>query len=387
MERTKRMNTATSRVCQASLLAVTAVVTLGLGLTLPVASGAQETNRTLATGSQIPLSADAPDRYTVKRGDTLWDISKVFLREPWYWPEIWYLNPQVQNPHLIYPGDTLTLTYVNGQPRVTLAERAVGGGAERLSPQVRSEPLPASVTTIPYDAVAAFMGRPTVVDKSQVRSTPYLVAMRDSHIIGGSGNELYGRGIKDAPVGTRYSIIHVDEPLKDTESGKVYGYRAIYVGAGTVTAAGDPAKLIMTRSDREALQGDKLFPETTDVALDFLPRPAPENIKGSVIAVSGVSIAGQYQVVAINRGARDGLETGHVLGVYQVGEKITDSYAHGGLAVNGGTGTGLGFAKKVALPEERGGVVLVFKTYEQMSYALIMEATHPLRVGDKVHIP
>ena len=155
-------------------------------------------SRTIATGSNIPLTADAPDEYVVKTGDTLWDISKVFLRDPWYWPEIWYVNPQVANPHLIYPGDVLKLVYVDGQPRLTVGERGgetESGGGKRLSPQVRREPLSQAITAIPYDVIASFMGRPTLLDKDQVKTAPYVVAMRDDHMIGAAGNEVYARGI------------------------------------------------------------------------------------------------------------------------------------------------------------------------------------------------
>src|SRR5690349_21478857 len=173
MERVQRMKTATNpilfRLKPLALMAATAVFTAGLGA--PILVAAQDSNRTIATGSGIPLAADAPDRYTVKQGDTLWDISKVFLRDAWYWPEIWYLNPQVKNPHLIFPGDTLVLTSVDGRPQVSVAERGPEGqaaeeqaeeatptsrgGGVRLSPRVRSEPLSAAVQTIPYDAIAA----------------------------------------------------------------------------------------------------------------------------------------------------------------------------------------------------------------------------------------
>ena len=142
--------------------------------------------RTIATGSNIPLTADAPDEYVVKTGDTLWDISKVFLRDPWYWPEIWYVNPQVENPHLIYPGDVLKLVYVDGQPRLTLAEGAQRRRRQASVPEVRRDPLSQAITAIPYDIIASFMGRPTLLDKDQVKSAPYVVAMRDGHLIGAS---------------------------------------------------------------------------------------------------------------------------------------------------------------------------------------------------------
>src|SRR5690606_3062394 len=174
MELVRRMKTVRS----ALVLGLAAGLTVAAGL-VPLSSSAQQGERTIATGSNIPLTADAPDEYIVKPGDTLWDISKVFLRDPWYWPEIWYVNPQVENPHLIYPGDVLKLVYIDGQPRLTVGERAESGGAKRLSPQVRREPLSEAITAIPYDIVASFMGRPTLLDKDQVKNAPYVVAIRD----------------------------------------------------------------------------------------------------------------------------------------------------------------------------------------------------------------
>ena len=209
------MKTANLPFRPAIVLSLIAGLTVTAGL-LPVSSTAQESQRTIATGSNIPLTADAPDEYAVKTGDTLWDISKVFLRDPWYWPEIWYVNPQVENPHLIYPGDVLKLVYIDGQPRVTLGDRGgatESGGGKRLSPQVRREPLSQAITAIPYDVIASFMGRPTLLDGDQVKSAPYVVAMRDGHVIGAVGNEIYARGIGSAAADARYSIIHVDEKI------------------------------------------------------------------------------------------------------------------------------------------------------------------------------
>src|SRR5688572_30852841 len=174
------MKTANLPFRPAIVLSLVAGLTAFTGL-LPVSSTAQDTQRTIATGSNIPLTADAPNQYVVKTGDTLWDISKVFLREPWYWPEIWYVNPQIANPHLIYPGDVLKLVYVDGQPRLTVAQRGGetvegGRGGKRLSPEVRREPLSQAVTAIPYDVIASFMGRPTLLTKDQVKTAPYIVA-------------------------------------------------------------------------------------------------------------------------------------------------------------------------------------------------------------------
>jgi hypothetical protein len=367
----------------AMVLSLIAGLTVATGL-LPVSSTAQESQRTIATGSNIPLTSDAPDEYVVKTGDTLWDISKVFLRDPWYWPEIWYVNPQVQNPHLIYPGDVLKLVYIDGQPRVTLGERGgatEGGGGKRLSPEVRREQLSQAITAIPYDVIASFMGRPTLLDGDQVKRAPYVVAMRDGHVIGAVGNEIYAKGIRDAAADSRYSIIHVDEKLYDPEDGDLLGYSALYVGSGPVATTGDPAKLVLTDSSREALQGDKLFPESVDVNVDFVPHAPASDVKARVIAVRDHTRMGQYQVIALNRGQRAGLEPGHVLAISHAGSVVRDSYSKGGMqATTSSTSRGRG--KAVQLPDERVGLAMVFKAFDRMSYALVMETSHEIRQGD-----
>ncbi|HKU13955.1 MAG TPA: LysM peptidoglycan-binding domain-containing protein [Steroidobacteraceae bacterium] len=377
------MKTANLPFRPAILLSLVAGLTVTAGL-LPVSSTAQDSQRTIATGSNIPLTTDAPDEYVVKSGDTLWDISKVFLRDPWYWPEIWYVNPQVQNPHLIYPGDVLKLVYVDGQPRVTLSERGgatESGGGKRLSPEVRRAPLSQAITAIPYDVIASFMGRPTLLDNDQVKSAPYVVAMRDGHVIGAVGNEVYAKGIGSAAADARYSIIHVDEKLYDPETRDLLGYSGMYVGSGPVATAGDPAKVVLTDSTREALQGDKLFPESVDVNVDFVPHAPTSDVKARVIAVRNHTVMGQYQVVALNRGQKAGLEPGHVLAISQIGGTVRDNYSKGGMRATT-TSTSRGWGKSVQLPDERIGLAMVFKAFDRMSYALVMETSHEIRQGD-----
>lgn len=367
-----------------------AILTLGLVAGLTTFTGfapatAQESTRTIATGSNIPLAENAPDEYVVKPGDTLWDISSVYLRDPWYWPEIWYVNPQVENPHLIYPGDVLKLVYIDGQPRLTIAERAEGGsGTKRLSPQVRREPLSRAITAIPHDVIAGFAGRPVLLDKNQVNKAPYIVAMRDDHVIGGAGNEVYARGIKSAQPEDRFSIIHIDGELIDPDTNKLLGYTGVYAGSGAVVTSGDPAKLVLTESTREALQGDKLFPESVEAGADFVPHAPERDIDATVIAVKDMTVMGQYHIVALNRGSAAGLEAGHVLAIEQQGGVVTDKYAKGGL--NAHTGS-LKRGKTVQLPSERVGIVMIYKTYERMSFALVMEATHEIHQGDRATNP
>jgi LysM repeat protein len=341
----------------------------------PSAAPATEANR-----GPIAMNPNAPDSYVVKRGDTLWGIAKVFLRDPWYWPEIWQVNPQVQNPHLIYPGDTLRLVYVDGRPTIQL-ER---GDVARAVPRIRSEPLQTAVTTIPYETVAAFMSKPTVLTKEQIKTAPYVLSTLDSHVVTAEGNVVYARGFASpAALGTHYNVVRVGDALRDPDDNKIVGYDGIFTGAGHITRGGDPATLIMTESARETEPGDKLLVGGVDVPLDFIPSAPKTKLKGRIIAVTdGVTVIGQYEVVVINRGAVDGLAPGNVLAVFQAGEVVRDTANRGFL----NTGSRL-FSTKVRLPDERSGTFMVFKTFDHLSYGLIMEATDLIRVADRVENP
>jgi hypothetical protein len=329
----------------------------------------------------LALNPNAPDSYVVKHGDTLWGISKVFLRDPWYWPEIWQVNPQVHNPHLIYPGDTLRLVYINGRPTIMLQH----GDAARVEPRVRSEPLEGAVTAIPYATVAAFMSKPSVLAKEQIKDAPYVLATRDMHVVMAEGNTVYARGFSGpVEVGTHYNVVRVGDALRDPDDGnRIMGYDGIFTGAGHLTRAGDPATLIMTESARETLAGDKLFAGGVDVPLDFIPSAPKVKTIGRIIAVSnGVTVIGQYEVVVINRGAGDGLAPGNVLAVFQAGDVIRDTANRGFLNSMSRLA-----APKVRLPDERTGTFMVFKTFDHLSYGLIMEATNVIRVADRVENP
>ncbi len=328
----------------------------------------------------LALNPNAPDSYVVKKGDTLWGIAKVFLRDPWYWPEIWQVNPQVQNPHLIYPGDTLRLVYIDGRPTITLQR----GDFARVQPRVRSQPLEGAITTIPYETVAAFMSKPSVLAKEQIKGAPYVLATRDMHVVIADGDTIYARGFTSpVELGTHYNVVRVGEALRDPDDNRIVGYDGIFTGAGHITRGGDPATLIMTESARETEAGDKLFVGGVDVPLDFIPSAPKSKINGRIMAVTdGVSVIGQYQVVAINRGARDGLVPGNVLAVYEAGSVIHDTANKGFL----GSMTRLG-STHVRLPDERSGTFMVFKTFDTLSYGLIMEATSIIRVTDRVENP
>jgi LysM repeat protein len=316
----------------------------------------------------VPLAEGHPTEYVVQEGDTLWDISATFLRDPWFWPEIWYVNPDIENPHLIYPGDVLGLVYIEGRTRIT----NVRASTYRLSPQARSTPLSEAVMSIPYDTIAAFLSSGVILEKKQVDSLPYLLQTRGDHLIASAGNDVYVRGTGNDSPGSRYNVVKIGDPLYDPDDNRLIGYHGNLIGEATLKRGGDPATVGLTRSSQEALMGDRLVPENVELPMHYFPTAPSTEIDGRIIAVNGgVSQIGQYMVVVINRGSSHGLSVGDVLTVFQSGKKISDR-------VSGGS---------VTLPDEAEGTMMVFKTYDRISYGLIMEATDAIHILDAVRNP
>ena len=331
-----------------------------------------------AQADTLRLAPDHPDRYVVIRGDTLWDISARFLEDPWMWPEIWHINPEIANPHLIYPGDIIRLEYVDGKPVLRL-ERP---GADALrtvkfSPTARVTVLDSAIPTIPMDAIGQFLKYPRIVTDAELTDSPYIVASSEDRLISGTGNKVYARGISDDSV-TRYTIVRRGEVYRDPANRRVVlGYEAIHVGLATVIHSGDPASLVISQAEREVLPGDRLLPVVEEeINQYFLPRPPGEAVEGQILSVlDGLARIGQYQMVALSKGARDGLEAGHVLAVHQTGEVVRDNFAPRRKD------------RKVQLPNERNGTVMVVRVFDRVSYALVMEAARDLRVYDTVTQP
>jgi LysM repeat protein len=324
------------------------------------------------------LRPDAPMNYTVKRGDTLWDISAVFLKDPWFWPEIWQINPQVENPHLIYPGDVLSLAVgAGGDAHVFISQYS---GA-RLQPRLRSEALEGPIDAIPFAAISAFLSKPTVLTKEQALRAPHILAFRDHHMVGGTGHEAYVRNLNGS-LNQRFAVMHVGDEIRDPETNDLVGYQAAYVATAVVNGPGEEVtKTVLTEGAREALQGDRLISQEGDTPLTFTPHSPKSDIKGQIIGIADEATQiGQYQVVVLNRGEKHGLAPGAVLAVDQRGELVHDKFARTPWEKDP-------FGKNVRLPYERAGTLIVFKVFDRISYALVIGASGPMQVADRVYNP
>jgi hypothetical protein len=316
------------------------------------------------------LRADHPDTYTVVRGDTLWDISGRFLRKPWRWPEIWHVNQQIANPHLIYPGDQLDLVYIDGRPQLRLRR-----GTLKLSPTVRSTPWDGAIPTIPLDAIGPFLTRPYVLEQDQLDGAPYVVDFGPDHILGGAGQKAYVRSI-EAGEQLKWEIVRPGGPYQDWETGEILGYEASYIGTSQLQRTGDPATVFLNSTERESIIGDRLIAAGEERATaNFMPHPPAMPMEGAIISVfDGVSQIGQYNIVVIDRGLRDGIDPGTVLRVDQRGETIRDVVTPDS-------------RDTVTLPDEEAGLLMVFRSFERVSFGLVLHATNVMHVGDKVRTP
>jgi len=344
------------------------------------------------------LDEDAPNTYTVIKGDTLWAISDRFLKKPWLWTQIWNYNPTIANPHLIYPGDRLTLEYVGTRATLVLSrngrtlpfgdpsagDRARHGMAgapsmgvatgerERRSPRIRESSLDDAVPTIPGDAIASFLVRPRVVPISSSKDAPYVVGNIDNRLISAAGHEIYVRGPID-PASTRYGIYRRSDVLKDPLSGELLGHELDEVADARLLAVGDPSTLMITRNRTETIAGDILLP--TDAAPaqhNFVPRLPQIRGEGRIISlVNAITRTGRDQVVVLNLGERSGMQSGDVLAIESHGAQLVDR-------------RGIGGHERVDLPDKRTGVLMVFRTFEKVSYALVMESTRPIGLDDIV---
>jgi hypothetical protein len=350
----------------------------------------EEPGRQEAIAASIKVSH--PRTYVVQKGDTLWDIASLFLKDPWYWPEIWYQNPQVANPHLIFPGDILTLVYVDGQPRIVVDKPGQPVTREpgtttvvsddrgalpvvKLSPTIRTSAIEASIDTIPGDAIRQFLTKPRVITKDEFENAPYILGSDDQHLILGQGNSIYVRGELDKER-VRYTVVREGDKLVDPDSKEVLGYEAVYAGEALINTYGDPAMGELTFTEREVLYGDRLLPtDKSKIDNIYFPKLPDGDIDGRIIhlpdALFGIA---KLQVGVINKGSRDGLETGNLLAIYTKGMTVVDHYNRG---------------KKVDLdlPDTRSGLMMIFRTFDKVSYGLVLESTRVIHENDMVRTP
>lgn len=353
----------------------------------------------------VPLSEltpDAPDNYTVKRGDTLWGISGVFLKSPWNWPKLWGMNlAEIRNPHLIYPGQQLFLDRNNGRATLRTRQAATSGMPTetiKVSPRTRYEALSASaLQTVPNHLIEPFLEEPVIVDETTLNAAPRIVAAQEGRVLLSRGDRAYARSSGGAPLAVAtgqprlYRVFRNATPLKDPDNGNVLGYEAQYVGKvelirgesenqttdkdGAKQSVPVPATIDVVRSKEEMRVGDRLLPEPPRQFTNYVPRAPSTKMDGRIVSVYGNAVrnASQNQVVVINRGSKDGMEVGHVMAVLLDGQQLVDRTDP---------------AKPgIKLPDERNGLVMVFRAFDKLSYGLVLETTQGIRVGDRLTNP
>lgn len=369
--------------------------------------------------ANVELNDSHPDSYTVQRGDTLWSISARFLKKPWLWPEVWQANAQIQNPHLIYPGDVINLAYINGQPALSVGQTSRPGGIE---PHVRATQLEKAIAPLPLDAIALFLHRPRIISDDEFKNAAHVVAFEDAHIVGTPGELAYVRGL-DAQQGQRFAVVRVvsryyeivskdpnhpnqifrqslendgdrpsmlwhNGPQDFTLSGDVHflGYEVLQFANVEVTHTGSPASALVLDADFEVRKGDYVIPaDPQPYDPEFMPRPpksVPEGMR--VMAFAGVSQVGRLQVVGVTFGAEDGIENGQVFSIFHAQETVHDETDYP-------TGSVESFFHPndatVFVPRDYVGHLMVFRTFAHVSYALVMDGIRPVHVGDRLFEP
>lgn len=390
----------------AKLAALTAITSALVGApawaqNYPITAAQKETARAVAQKG-VPLSelaANAPERYTIKSGDTLWAISRLYLKSPWRWPELWGMNiDEIKNPHRIYPGQVLILERKDGFASLRLEGEQTDPPTVRVAPRTRYEMLAdQALPTLRSSIIEAFLAEPIIVDDAGLKSAPRIVAAQDSRVLITRGDRVYARGtdgspmLDDQPKDQHFRVFRNATPLKDPGTGEILGYEAQYVGKaimargegstdaedgkGKTSQAVVPATIDIVGAKEEMRVGDRLLPEPPRQLQTYTPRAPAEKVEGRIVSVYGNAVvnAGQNQVVAINKGTSDGMEPGVVLAILKDGARLIDKSD--------------GNQTLMKLPDERNGLLMVFRTFERVSYALILEITDGVRVGDRLVNP
>ncbi|WP_374674045.1 LysM peptidoglycan-binding domain-containing protein [Ideonella sp.] len=371
-----------------------AAATLGLAAASAGATQWPVTPQQRSTAQQVAetgvplseLSPNAPDSYTVKRGDTLWDISKIFLRSPWRWPELWGMNlDDIRNPHLIYPGQVLYLDKTGGRARLRTGRPVETSGDGKLSPRVRAEPLPSdAIASVPMHLIGPFLNEAIVLDSDSLAAAPRVVATQEGRVLVSKGENAYVRG--DLSAARHWQLFREARPLADPDTKEVLGFEARFVGSAEKVRDGEvrplpdgkselvPSTILVTHLREEVNVGDRLAPTPSRDVEPFAPHAPGAPIAGRIISVYGDGLnAGQNQIVSLNRGARDGMERGHVLALWRAGTQRVDTTDPD--------------RAMIRLPDERHGLLFVFRVFERVSYALILQVRDPVTAGDRFTQP
>jgi hypothetical protein len=357
------------------------------------------------------LRDDAPESYTVVRGDTLWSISGRFLKDPWKWPEVWKMNQeQIRNPHRIYPGDVIVLDRAGQQLR--LVQQADGaGGTVKLSPKVRAEPLKdGAVPSIPPSVIEPFLSRPLVVGLTELDGYPFILATQENRVAIGAGSVAYVEGITPE-MGNLFQLFRRGDALVDPETNEILGYQGVHLGEARVIKSGVQATIEITKSVQEIYVGDRLIPASKEQpTFAYMPRAPWKPVRGRIVSTYGnLGETGPAGVVALSRGSKDGLEVGHVLALYrsqstaQFEMRMSPLFGRQGpagsnaprnyyseqlLPRDASIGDTLEGGKPIrpedaaALPDERYGLVMVFRTFERAAFGLVMQSSRPVSVND-----
>ncbi|MET4692298.1 LysM peptidoglycan-binding domain-containing protein [Endozoicomonas lisbonensis] len=323
---------------------------------------------------ESPIKPDSPREYIVTRGDTLWDISNRFLKSPWLWPEIWHANAQIHNPHLIFPGDVISLVYVDGRPRLTIVRRGESGRTIKLSPKVRTLPAESAIPAIPLQAIDSFLNNSRIFNNMQeMEAAPYVFATKQQRIIAGTGDRIYARGQVKALYGRTLGVYRSGKVISDPVSGELLGVVAIDIAnAAMVKTSSDVATLRLIDSNMEVRAGDRVLPaDTFSQMTAFFPRAPDAPVEGAVVSVlDGVDRVGRLNTVIINKGLREGLKQGDLLTV------------HKSLLVKDPVS-----GQNIQLPPERVGMIMVYRPFEKLSYGIVLLANEDISIGDNIKSP
>jgi hypothetical protein len=316
----------------------------------------------------IKLVDNPPDRHIVVPGDTLWGISAKFLKEPWRWPEVWRLNKdQIKNPHRIYPGDIVLLDLSSGRPQLKVAKPV------KVQPQVYGEALAKEIPSIPPNVIEPFISQPLVVDADALNSSPRIAATAEDRISLSSGDKAFVLGIPNAQV-SKWQVYRPGNPFKDPDTGEILGHEAYFLGNAQLLQPGEPATIEITASKEEISRGDRLVPAAQPNLLSYVPHKPEQPVSARILSIyGGIDEGGKYSIVSLNRGSRDGLELGHVLALFR--KRLSEGYDEQGRR------------SQIPIPEERYALAFVFRTFDRVSYALVMDSSRPVIVGDAARNP